>query len=227
MKKRRDPVMITTSLFKVIQSELMKQGFNEYVNQDGNLVFFDEDAQFMTKILNYDEDIKEIMVSLFNGVSLDDRENDEHFKKIFLYRFINREMNRQTIEAFKLELMSTFLMNKTFIEQVYNDLEKYITNENESEQINKQTVDGHTIGNNRQAFSDLPQSSVQLDLNDDTMTTASDNTISKNKQNNNQETDGSTKNKSKSYQLDQLLQSSTIWENVFELFDEKCFLQVW
>lgn len=219
--------MITTSLFKVIQSELMKQGFNEYVNQDGNLVFFDEDAQFMTKILNYDEDIKEIMVSLFNGVSLDDRENDEHFKKIFLYRFINREMNRQTIEAFKLELMSTFLMNKTFIEQVYNDLEKYITNENESEQINKQTVDGNTIGNNRQAFSDLPQSSVQLDLNDDTMTTASDNTISKNKQNNNQETDGSTKNKSKSYQLDQLLQSSTIWENVFELFDEKCFLQVW
>lgn len=219
--------MITTSLFKVIQSELKKQGFNEYVDQDGNLVFFDEDAQFMTKILNYDEDIKEIMVSLFNGVSLDDRENDEHFKKIFLYRFINREMNRQTIEAFKLELTSTFLMNKTFIEQVYNDLEKYITNENESEQINKQTVDGNTIGNNRQAFSDLPQSSVQLDLNDDTMTTASDNTISKNKQNNNQETDGSTKNKSKSYQLDQLLQSSTIWENVFELFDEKCFLQVW
>src|SRR5699024_9673464 len=106
-----NPSMITTTLYNVIRSELIKQGFNEFVDEEGNLVLFNEESQFMTKILSYDDDVKKIINKLFTGVSLENRENDEHFKQTFLVRFLNRQINFQTIESFRLSLLSTFLMN--------------------------------------------------------------------------------------------------------------------
>ena len=219
--------MVTITLYDYIQSELQEQGFDEFVNDDGDLVFFDEDHQFMTKILEYDEDVQHIIDRLFNGVSLEKREHDEHFKKAFLYRFINREINRQTIESFKLELMSTFLANEKFINRLYKDGEKYITQANESTQENNQTTMGENITDNRQAFSELPQSNVNIDVDDTEMTSANDNTISRNKQANNQENHGETSNQSNTYQLDELFKTNGLLEEILNTFDKKCFLQIW
>ena len=219
--------MVTLTLYDYIQSELQEQGFDEYVNDDGELVFFDEDHQFMTKILDYDDDVQFIVDRLFNGVSLENREHDEHFKQAFLYRFINREINRQTIESFKLELMATFLSNKKFINRLYIDGEKYITQANESTQENTQTNTGENITDNRQAYSELPQSNVNIDVNDTEMTSANDNTISRNKQSNNQENHGETSNQSNSYQLDELFKTNGLLEEILNTFDKKCFLQIW
>src|SRR5699024_4319226 len=74
----------------------------------------------------------------FNGYGLDKEEHDTHFKKMFFYRFINREINRQTVESFMFELMSTFMMNQDHINRVYNDLEKYILQHSTSDTSNKQ-----------------------------------------------------------------------------------------
>ena len=227
--------MTTTTIYNIIQSELIKRGYNEIVDENDNLVFFDEDHQFMTKILSFDDDVSEIVDDLFNGMGLEDKEYDLHFKKTFLYRFINRQINRQTIESFKLEMLSTFLMNQDYINRVYSDLDEYITqkqtNENENEQTNKQVNDGSSTTDNRSAFADLPQSSTNLDVNNTVMQYPSDNTISRNKQTNNSETDGETKGKNKgenrSYQLDELFKTNGLLEQIFNTFDEKCFLQVW
>ena len=219
--------MVTLTLYDYIQSELQEQGFDEYVNADGELVFFDEDHQFMTKILDYDDDVQFIVDRLFNGVSLENREHDEHFKQAFLYRFINREINRQTIESFKLELMGTFLANKEFINRLYTDGEKYITQANESLQENNQSNTGENITDTRQAFSELPQSNVNIDVDDTEMTSANDNTISRNKQSNNQENHGETSNQSNTYQLDELFKTNGLLEEILNTFDKKCFLQIW
>src|SRR5699024_5058452 len=60
---------------------------------------------------------------------------------------------------------------------------------------------------------------------------ATDNTISRNKQKNKQETEGETSGKTesenKTYQLDELLKSNGLLEQVYDIFDRKCFLQVW
>lgn len=218
--------MKTTTLYKYIQSELIERGFNEFENAQGELVFFNKDYQFMQKIVSYDSDIQEIVNELFYGLSLDDITNDNHFKKTFILRFINRQINRQTIESFQLELMNTFLTNQVFLNQVYTNLEQYITGTAQSNQQNQQVNDGQTLSDNRQAFADLPQNQVNIDVNDSVMKSATDNTISRNKQTNNQSTDGTTTTESKSYQLDQLLQSNQLMEQVFNLFDVKCFLQV-
>lgn len=227
--------MVTTTIYNIIQSELIKRGYNEIVDHEGNLVFFDDDHQFMTKIFSFDNDVSEIVDDLFNGFCLDEYDYDHHFKKTFLYRFINRQINKQTIESFKIELISTFLMNQDYINRVYSDLDQYITqkqtNESESEQKNKQVNDGSTTSDNRSAFADLPQSTSNLDVNDTVMQYPSDNTISRNKQINTSETDGETTGvntgENRSYQLDELFKTSGVLEQIYNTFDVKCFLQVW
>lgn len=228
-------MMRTTTLFNYIQSELIKKGYNEFVDDDGHLVFFDSNHQFITKIFSYDESVSEIVDDLFNGMTLDDSVHDEHFKKSFLYRFINRQINRQTIEAFKLEMLSVFMSNKTYINMVYEGLEDYILQKNishsDNEQNDNQVNTGSTTTDNRSAFADLPQSQANLDINNTSMSYATDNTISRNKQTNQQETDGSSTNESNSenkvYQLDELFKSNGVLENILNIFDVKCFLQVW
>src|SRR5699024_12562035 len=119
----------------------------------------------------------------FSGVSINKKENDKHFKKSFLSRFVNRQINRQTVEAFKMELLSTFISNETFINTLYEDIDKYIeqtnTTNGDTNQINKQLNNGSTTTDNRQAFADLPQSSTNLDVDNTIMDHATDNTISR------------------------------------------------
>ena len=219
--------MKTTTLFKLIQSELIKEGFNEFVDEDGNLIFFDSEHQFTSKILSYDEDIKNIVNDLFSNHQLDDQVFDEQFKKMFLYRFINRQINRQTVESFKMQLLYTFLNHQDFLNRLAKDLDQYLTNATEQEQINQQLTDGTTTNDNRQAFASLPQTNVNIDVNDTNMKSADDNTISRNKQKNNQQTDGTTKGTSKAYQLDQLLKTNGLLDTILDDFDRKCFLQFW
>lgn len=227
--------MITTTLYNVIRSELIKEGFNEFVDEYGNLTIFNEESQFITKILNYDSDVQTIVEKLFTGASLTIRENDEHFKKTFLMRFLNRQINFQTVESFRVALLSTFLMNQHYMNTVYADLDTYINqsqiNTNTNKQTNEQLTNGSTTADNRQAYAQLPQNNVQLDVNSTIMESANNNTISRNKQVNQQkntgETTGESRSENKSYQLNELLKASTIMENIFNEFDRKCFLQVW
>lgn len=226
---------MTTTLFNIIRSELIKKGYNEFVNDDGELIFFSDDYQFMTKIMKYDEDVEEIVNYLFSGQSLNNPEIDTHFKKGFLYRFVNRRINRQTVEAFKLEMLSTFLTNEDYINRIYNDLDSYLTrkqlSDNRNKQVNKQENKGTTVTDNRSAFADLPQSTANLDVDSSVMNYATDNTISKNKQVNSQETDGKTVGEnsgvSRSYELDELFKTNGLLEQIYNTFDKKCFLQVW
>src|SRR5699024_10888449 len=116
--------MPTPTLYKFTSSELHRVTPDEIVD-DGELVFFDSDHQIMPNILDFDNDVQDTTDNLCNGLSLDDPIHDEHFKKTFLCRFMNRQINRQTIGALKFELMNTFLTSKNYINQVDQDPEKY------------------------------------------------------------------------------------------------------
>jgi len=227
--------MVTTTLFKYVQSELIKDGNNEIVEHDEsgyfdpplNFLWFDDEKQFINKIIRYDEDVEKIVNDLFAGLSLDNEVYDKHFKRTFINRFGIRQINRQTIESFKMELVSTFMIHQDYINRMYEDMDLFITQSGKTEQQNTQLNDGSTITDSRSAFADLPQSHVNLDVDDTNMSSATDNTISRNKQKNNSTTDGETVTDYKSYDLDQLFKSSGVLEQVLNEFDRKCFLQVW
>ena len=207
--------MATTTLFKIIQTQLINAGKTEFVNEAGELVYFNEEYQFTWKILNYDEDVQNIVDKLFNGVSLNKRENDIHFKKMFLFRFYNRMINKQTIEAFQFELMSTLLSKLSHINRVYDDLNKYLENTQTATSSNNATSDY------RQAFSNLPQDSVNIDVDNTVLTYANDNTINRTKN------IGNNDSENKSYQLSNLIESSHLFDDILNDFDVKCFSQFW
>ena len=218
-------------------------GHNEFFDKDNRLVLFDNEHQFMRKIMSYDEDIENIVDRLFNNMKLDNIIHDQHFKKTFFFRFINREINRQTIESFMLELTATFLTNQEYINRIYTDIEKYILGYSETNQDNSQDSNdlktsnstGNTTTDNRQARSDLPQSNINLDVNNTIMNSANENDISRNKQNNTQNnkdeseshSSGVNNSISKTYQLDQLFKTNNVLERIMNEFDKKCFLQFW
>ena len=225
---------MTTRLFTIIQSELMKKGLNEVVDNEGKLIYFDNDKQFTRKILMYDDDVSNIIDELFTGVSLDNRENDLHFKKAFVYRFLNRRINRQTKEAFEFQLLSTFLSQKNYINTVFNDLERYINHQSESEQTNNQdnTQTNTSVSSNdsRSAYANLPQSNVNLNVDDTNMETADDNTVSRSKQasenNTTNKTNGDNSSVSTQYSLDELVKSSNLISGILDQFDVNCFMQI-
>ena len=264
--RKRVTVLTTTTLYKIVQSELYALGHDhEIVDKAGNLVFFDNDFQVMSKVMSYDNDIENIVDLLFNHMKLNNTVHDQHFKKTFFFRFINREINRQTVESFMFELTATFLTIQDYISRIYTDMEKYILGYSETNDKNNQdsndlktsnsknnysnisesTSTGNTTTDNRQARSDLPQNSVNLDVNNTVMRSANENDISRNKQNNAQNNKdeqtsvNETENKdqseshssgvsnsiSKTYQLDQLFKTNNVLERIMNEFDKKCFMQ--
>src|SRR5699024_4214217 len=83
-------------------------------------------------------------------------------------------------------------------QQVASQIDERLNSEKSTQdntQDTNQTVKGNTTTDNRQARSDLPQNRVNLDVNNTLMATANENDISRNKQTNSQDTDGTTKNK--------------------------------
>lgn len=209
----------TTTLYDILQSELIRSGKNEFMNGD-QIVLFDDRFSFMKKIMHYDSDVELIVnEKFFIGQSLNNIEHDKKFKQAFIHRFLDRRINQQTLEIFANRVAYTFLTNEDYINRIYNDLDLYLS----SKQTNTQRTVGTNVTDNRSAYSELPQDNVHLDVDSTVMTTAKDNTISRNKQRNDQE--NSTENNQ--YRLDDLLKINGLLDRVFDVFDKTCFMQTW
>ena len=221
-------------LYDYYKSKLIEKGLNEFISDTGELILFDNEFQFTTKILKFDDDIKQITNELFNQLMLEDDFKDNHFKRNFLMKFIHRKIGTQTIEMFQMELMTTFLTYEHYINSLYNDLEKYILNENISNSQSAGDSSDESISNNitknRQAFTTLPQNNINIDLNNDVLRSADDNTISNNSTDstttNTSKNDSQSMNNSKSYNLDQLIKSNHLFNNILDEFDKRCFYQL-
>lgn len=204
----------------ILQSELINSGFNEFDLKDNQLTFFDDDHVFIKKILNYDEDVEKIVnLKFFFNLKLDDPENDKRFKKHFINRFFNNRPCYQTLEAFASQVVYIFLNNIDFLNEYYQNIDKYFQGKTESED----TGNTETISDNRTATATLPQSEVNINVDNTILDYADDNTIMRSKDVNIQD----NKNDSKKFDINTLLDSRNILENVFNQFEEHCFLKTW
>lgn len=220
MKKEGQEVSKTATVYDLLESEIMKTGLNEYVDDNGKLIFFDSEYSIMSKILAYEDDIYQLITKkFFIGQRLQDEEMDKKFKKAFLHRFLHREINRQTIETFATQVVYTFMANEDFINRIYSDLDQYLLGKTTSNQDSSNT----STTDNRSAFSQLPQNNVHLDVDSTVMTTANDNTISRNKQ----ATTQNQQNENSQYKLDELYKINGLIDMILDKFDIKCFLQTW
>lgn len=207
--------MINTSIYTLISSELNNRGYSEF--KKGNML---ADNNYITKILRYDKEVENIVnEKFFQGLQLDDIENDRIFKRHFLNRFLNHSISGQTMELFSSQLCFTFLNNIIFLNEYYNNLEDYITNKS----ISVSTGKDNQVSDNRIANSTLPQNQVNIDVDNSILGYADDNTISR--QQNKSDTNKSDENKT--FNMDNLINSRTILNDVFLEFENNCFLKVW
>lgn len=204
----------------ILQSELINSGFNEFDLKDNQLTFFDDDHVFIKKILNYDEDVEKIVnLKFFFNLKLDDDINDKRFKKHFINRFFNNRPCFQTIESFASQVVYIFLNNIDFLNEYYDNIDKYFQGKTESED----TGNTETISDNRTATATLPQSEVNINVDNTILDYADDNTIMRSKDVNIND----NRNDSKKFDINTLLDSRNILENVFNQFEEHCFLKTW
>ena len=221
----------TTTLMEIIQSELINAGFNEFVN-GGKLTFDNQEFAFIQKVLRFDDDVKKIVDNIiFKGFSFSDERIDRYFKQSFVTRFLDREIGRQTVEAFaSLVLYETIIredyIHTVFGSEVYKYLENHVdykndqtgntkedetqnqTNEETQNQNNKEQqnetqnqnnssntdTNSQNVSSDRELTSSLPQSEINLDVDNDILLYGDSNTISKNKTTNdsNEKTTGTT-----------------------------------
>lgn len=250
--------MITTNLYNIIESELQKKGYNEYFNE-GKITAFDKNFSLYHKMLKFDTDVSGIVTDVFfNGFTFSDAV-DPVFKKVFTQRFLNREINRQTVEAFTGKVLYTTYAYQEYIETVFTDLLAYANNEstttttgtndqeviqnNVSHQSNVNVTDGVNVSDARQLESDLPQDNVNLNVADTVLNYGNRNSISRNQnttdqtntltgdstQNNTNTVTGSNNGNtvSKVKNLEMLIQSSGVLDELFNIYDKACFLQTW
>lgn len=220
----------TTTLMDIIQGELQKKGFNEFVN-DGKLTYNDKSYAFIQKVLRFDEDVKNIVDDIiFQGFSFNDERIDRYFKESFTTRFLDREIGRQTVEAFASLVLYETIIREDYIftvfgSEVYKYLENHVdyedkqtgnTKQDETQnQINEETqnqnnkeqqnetqnqnnkeqqnetqnqnnssntdTNSQNVSSDRELTSSLPQSEINLDVDNDTLLYGDSNTISKNK----------------------------------------------
>ena len=225
----------TTTLNEYINGELMRMDKDEFIN-DGKLTIFDEEFQFIQKIIKFDEDVYKIVnEKIFKNLKFEDEKVDKHFKKSFITRFLDREINRQTIEAFASQVVYITLTHEEYINTVfstefYKYLEQHVdfnndyvgnTIENSTEHgETKQTQDSNTKDNysdtsntthsdttkgkggstddNRSANATLPQSEVNINVDNTNLNYADENNISRNKNTNFNDTETSGKSETKS-----------------------------
>lgn len=274
----------TTTIMEIIQSELIKAGFNEFLN-GGKLTFDNQEYQFIQKVLRFDDDVKKIVDNIiFKGFRFNDERIDRYFKEAFTTRFLEREIGRQTVEAFASLVLYETIIREDYIFTVFgHEVYKYLENhvdydsketgnlvENEIQnRVNDETSntteneknkgESHSTGTNissdRELTSSLPQSEINLDVDNDVLLYGDSNTISKNKTNTtddedtsstrdttgenvmnanedstrdtNQDTKGTQQSLTKTYLLENLDKIYSMRERLFNDYDKKCFLHIW
>lgn len=211
---------VTTSLSDIMQSELIKDGFDEMVDKEGNLVFYDDNFSFIQKVLRFEPEVEKVVTSrLFGGLTFESELVDKIIKRLFIVRFFDREIAQQTLEAFSLQVQRVSLTYETYINESILNISKYVLGQSET----TSSGDSENENNRRSLNADLPQDNINMSLQNDVLNFATTNDISKDlsKGKNNNETI------SNRYDFNNLLKSKNILNNIMDEYDKKCFLQRW
>ena len=213
----------TTTIEEIIRSELNNRCFNEFFN-NGQITALNKDYSFIQKMIKFDDDVKSIVDEMFFlNFKFDDETIDKKFKKMFVDRFLNREIKYQTVEAFASRLIYYVMAHEDYIRYVFTEIENYLTGKSTSQDNSS----NHEKSTNeyRALTSTLPQTEVNMNVDNDHMDYADTNNISKTKDE--KDAEAESHNQSNSYDLNVLQEIYNMRNLIFMDIDKECFLQVW
>lgn len=211
--------MVNTTLFNILHSELINLGHNELFNSN-QITAFDDEFTFMKKVLKYDKDIEKIVTErFFLGLSLDNNEHDRKFKRHFINRFLHYQPAHQTMEIFGSSVSYVFLNNIDFLNEYYENIDDYMRGKNSSNRLG----DEKRLSDNRHARATLPQTEINIDVDNTVLDYADSNDINRARD----ITERENNDTSFSMNIDNLEKARGLLRLVMEEFEATCFLKVW
>lgn len=172
----------TATLMEIIQSELQNMGHDEFINK-GHLTFNDSEFAFIQKVLRYDEDVQKIVNRVFfKGFRFNDERIDRYFKESFVTRFIDREIGRQTVEAFASQVLYVTLTREDYIYTVFGqEMQKYMEQHTEtiSEDRGKGLENTTEQGQTKQRTQDKTHEDYRDDTNEKYQDTSHEEDVSR------------------------------------------------
>lgn len=211
----------TTTIFEILQSEYVANGFDEFYNAETNqLIEYGGKDAFINKIYQNDKDVNKLANRyIFGEYNLQSPGCDASFKRMFMLRFLNREIAFQTVDMFRNKLIGLLVANDQYLSLTYDHFEDMFASGNSSD--NTQTSQSQY--DDRNADVDLPQNNTELSLDDAVVKYASTTHYDRNRN----KTSGENKTSQVGYNANVLQLLNNVYTNKLDEFDQKLFLQIW
>lgn len=211
----------TTTLEEILRNEASKyKDWNDiFNNKNGQLIRYGGIDALIYQVGIYTDMINDLCNhAFFCGYILSDEKADRFFKKMFVNRFLVREIGFQTVDIFRTRLIGLLLQYEQYIVNTYTNFEKMFTGHSE----NSTEQNGQGLNKQRYAHISLPQNNVNIDLNNDIAEYADINDLTNNSSNN----QNNSKTVSDKFSPDVLTKLENVYQKVLDDFDRKLFLQV-
>lgn len=210
----------TTSLLDIIEAKAHRLGYNAIRDEKGYFRLADDNTSIMSQVARYTDFIKECTQDeIFGGYSFKDQSTDIFFKKMFLAKFLNREIKFQTLDLFREKLVYMMISNEQWFTNVYlhyNDMFN-------AQGLTGGTSEAHESDETRGANATLPQDNTGLDLGNDIVDYADNTLYNKHKQDQN----GKTTSNQRNYNASVIEKLNNIYNRKLDEFDAELFLQIW
>ena len=211
----------TTTLEEILRNEASKyQNWDDiFNNKNGQIIRYGATDALIYQVAQYSDMVAELCDhAFFSGYTLSNEDADKFFKKMFVNRFLIREIGFQTVDIFRTRLVGLLLQYEKYIVNTYVNYEKMFSGHSETTTDQK----GQGINKQRYAHISLPQNNVNIDLNNDIAEYADINDLT----NNSNDNKSNTKTASDEFSPDVLRKLENVYQRVLDDFDVKLFLQV-
>lgn len=211
----------TTTLEEILRNEASKyKNWDDiFNNESGQFIRYGATDALIYQVAQYSDMVAELCDhAFFSGYKLSDENADRFFKKMFVNRFLIREIGFQTVDIFRTRLIGLLLQYEQYIVNTYKNYDKMFIGHTESTTDQK----GQGLNKQRYAHISLPQDNVNIDLNNDIAEYADINDLTNNSSNNS----NNSKTVSDKFSPDVLAKLENVYQKVLDDFDRKLFLQV-
>lgn len=211
----------TTTLEEILRNEASKyHGWDDiFNNENGQLIRYGATDALIYQVAQYSDMVADLCNhAFFSSYTLSDKDADKFFKKMFVNRFLIREIGFQTVDIFRTRLIGLLLQYEQYIVNTYKNYEKMFSGHSESTTDQK----GQGLNKQRYAHVSLPQNNVNIDLNNDIAEYADINDLT----NNSNDNKSNSKTTSDKFSPDVLRKLENVYQIVLDDFDVKLFLQV-
>lgn len=211
----------TTTLEDILRNEASKyKDWDDiFNNKDGQLIRYGATNALIYQVATYTDMVSDLCNhAFFSGYTLSDQKADRFFKKMFVNRFLHREIGFQTVDIFRTRLIALLMQYEQYIVNTYQNYDKMFSGHGET--TTKQNAEG--LNKQRYAHVSLPQNNVNIDLNNDIAEYADINDLTNNSSNNSNNSNTVTDK----FSPDVLSKLENVYQRLLNDFDRKLFLQV-